>query len=182
MSWIGAKTQGSSAVCSHAQTRRHGDEFETVVRAKGTAANAVVENISALECRFRSTALFEVNLPVEFEVQLPGQPVLSVRGRVVSRTTVHPRFVYTVALDRMTDRETDDLATSLAHSHRTNARTRMRDISTLGEMPVPQGLRQRQRISAEFSMQYRTSKDGFKAAKAANLSTGGLLMICDEML
>ena len=131
--------------------------FQTRVKTRGVApANAIVDRISPTECVLRCVLLFDVNDPVEFEAQLPNRPPFAVRGTIRSRLPVPPRFEYTIALQ---PQETDAGAKA---------------EESLG--------RKHQRFEVEFSLQYRTAKEGFRAAKGRNVSTGGLLMTCKEAL
>ena len=105
-----------------------------------------------------------------------------VRGSVASRMAKGPRFEYRMRLDRMSAKEIDLLARSVTESHRRQAiaRSNQRVISKL---PTTERLtRESVRVLAQFPIQYRTSKNDFKAAKAGNLSSGGLLMTCTEAL
>jgi hypothetical protein len=185
MPWIGAKPQAKSSADAAARQPAAPASLElaTVVRARGHgAANAIVEHASAHECRLRSVVMFDTGAVLEFDLELPGHAAVSVRGRVASTSRSGPRFVYRVAFESMTPRETDDLARSLAHSHRT--RSRLRDAAALERIPVTtDGLtRKHLRFEATFPIQYRTPKEDYKAAKAANVSPGGMLMTCGDAL
>jgi PilZ domain-containing protein len=132
--------------------------FQTQVKIRGVApANAIVERITPTECVMRCVLLFDVNAPVEFEAHLPDQPPFAVRGRIRSRVPVPPRFEYTIALQPQ-------------------------EAPPAPEIRTEEIGRRHQRFEAEFSLQYRTSKEGFRKAKGRNVSTGGLLMTCTESL
>jgi hypothetical protein len=132
--------------------------FQTVVKTRGVApAKAIVESITPTECVLRCVLLFDVNDKVEFEAHLPNRPPFAVHGTIRSRMPVPPRFEYKIAL------APDALA------------------------PPPQPVadergRKHVRYEAEFSLQYRTAKEGFRSAKGRNVSTGGLFMTCKEAL
>ena len=133
--------------------------FHTQVKTRGVApANAVVDRITPTECVMRCVLLFDVNAPVEFEAHLPDQPPFSVHGRIRSRVPVPPRFEYTIALQPQ--------------------QAPPKPI----EIRVEELGRKHQRFDAQFSLQYRTAKEGSRAAKGRNVSTGGLLMTCKETL
>ncbi|HEY1977789.1 MAG TPA: PilZ domain-containing protein [Candidatus Baltobacteraceae bacterium] len=132
--------------------------FQTQVKTRGVApANAVVERITPTECVMRCVLLFDVNAPVEFEACFPDRPPLAVKGTIRSRVPVPPRFEYTIALQPLEAPAT--------------AETRPEELG-----------RKHQRYEAEFSLQYRTAKEGFRKAKGRNVSTGGLLMTSKEAL
>jgi hypothetical protein len=130
--------------------------FQTQVKTRGVApANAIVERITPTECVMRCVLLFDVNDPVEFEAHLPDQAPFAVKGRIRSRVPVPPRFEYTIAL------QPEEAPPRVA--------VRAEDLG-----------RKHQRFEAEFTLQYRTSKEGFRKAQGRNVSTGGLLMTCKE--
>lgn len=132
--------------------------FQTQVKTRGVApANAIVERITPTECVLRCVLLFDVNAPVEFEAHLPDRPPFAVKGRIASRVSVPPRFEYRIALQPQEAPVAAD--------------ARPEEIG-----------RKHQRFEAEFSLQYRTPKEGFRKAKGRNVSTGGLLMTCKESL
>jgi hypothetical protein len=132
--------------------------FQTQVKTRGVApANAIVDSISPTECVMRCVLLFDVDAPVEFEAHLPDRPPFAVRGRISSRVPVPPRFEYRIALQP----QAEPVAPAV-------------HAEELG--------RKHQRYEAEFHLQYRTPKEGFRAAKGCNVSTGGLLMTCKEQL
>lgn len=132
--------------------------FHTQVKTRGVApANAIVELITPTECVLRCVLLFDVNAPVEFEAHLPDRPPFAVKGRIRSRVQVPPRFEYTIALQP-------------------------EEAPPTAEVRVEELGRKHERFEAEFSLQYRTSNEGFRKAKGRNVSTGGLLMTCKETL
>ncbi|HZZ01046.1 MAG TPA: PilZ domain-containing protein [Candidatus Baltobacteraceae bacterium] len=134
--------------------------FQTHVKTRGVApAKAIVESITPTECVMRCVLLFDVNAPVEFEAHLPDRPPFAVQGRIQSRTPMPPRFEYRIALQPQPP------------ASPAPAETRLEELG-----------RKHQRYDAEFSLQYRTAKEGFRAAKGRNVSTGGLLMTCKESL
>ena len=131
--------------------------FQTQVKTRGVApAQAIVDRISSTECVLRCVLLFDLNAPVEFDAHLPDRPPFPVRGRIRSRVAVPPRFEYTIAL------QPQEVAAPAA--------------------PAEEAGRKHQRFEFEFALQYRTAKEGFRAGKGRNVSTGGLLMTCKEAL
>lgn len=132
--------------------------FQTQVKTRGVApANAVVERMTPTECVLRCVLLFDVNAPVEFEAHLPDRPPFAVKGTIRSRTPVPPRFEYTIALQPQ-------------------------PAPAVVPVSAEELGRKHQRFEAEFTVQYRTAKEGFRSAKGRNVSTGGLLMTCKEAL
>jgi hypothetical protein len=157
-------------------------EFVTMVSARGIApANAVVEHLTASECRFRTVVFFDHGDVVEFEFGIA--PSVLVRGSVVSRTAKGPRFEYRMRLDRMSAKEIDLLAFAVHENHRRAAVARSNQ-RTVANLPTTceRLTRSSVRVLAQFDIRYRTAKEDFKAAKAGDLSTGGLLMTCADAL
>lgn len=132
--------------------------FQTQVKTRGVApANAIVERMTPTECVMRCVLLFDVDAPVEFEAHLPDRAPFAAKGRIRSRVSVPPRFEYTIALQPQ-------------------------EAPASVEIRAEEIGRKHQRFEAEFSLQYRTTKEGFRKAKGRNVSTGGLLMTCKEAL
>jgi hypothetical protein len=183
--WFGGTAPKDAGPTSHDTVPKSPPSLEcaTTVVARGVHANAVIEHVTASQCRLRSVVMLDIHAVVEFDVTLPGRPAMSVRGRIAGRTRSGPRFIYTIALDRMTTTETDAFARGLAQSHRERSNPRLRDLESFKDLPTPHGLmRAKLRQAAEFSLSYRTPKEGFKTARAANVSTGGLLITCGDVL
>jgi len=148
-------------------------ECPTTISARGMSpSNAVVETLGPDSCRLRSVVMFDPQAFLEFEVRLAGRPPTTVRGRVTDRIRVGPRFIYTLAIE----------STAISIDSIT-PETRLRPISSFKDIPETHGLmRAKPRSQAEFSLQYRTAREGFKHAKAENVSTGGLLITCGDAL
>ena len=196
MSWIGSKTPAAKTVkartpapsparapaAAPATAPASSLESPTVVRARGMApANAIVEHVTAHRCRLRSVVLFDAGATLDFDLVLPNRPAMSMHGRIAARTRSGPRFIYDVTLDRMTQKETDELAHTLAESHRSVSR--LRSGASLKDLPTTDGLTRKQlRLEADFPIQYRTPKEGFKQGNAADISTGGLRLTCGDAL
>src|SRR5580704_13197096 len=176
MPWISASPAKPAASRATASL-----EFVTTVSARGIApANAVVEHLTASECRFRTVVFFDHGDVIEFEFGI--EPSVLVRGSVVSRTAKGPRFEYRMRLDRMSAKEIDLLAFAVTQSHRRQAIARSNQ-RTINKLPTTERLtRESVRVLAQFGIMYRTSKDDFKAGKAGDVSTGGLLMTCGDAL
>jgi hypothetical protein len=152
-----------------------------MVSARGIApANAVVEHLTASECRFRTVVFFDHGDVVEFEFGI--EPSVLVRGSVASRVAKGPRFEYRMRLDRMSAKEIDLLAQAVTQSHRRQAIARSNQ-RTISKLPTTERLtRDSVRVLTQFQISYRTPKDDYKGAKAGNISSGGLLMQCSEAL
>jgi hypothetical protein len=181
MPWIGAgqpvrpaENPAASSSLEHAAT----------IASPGIApAGAVIEHLTASECRLRTLEPFGYGEIIEFDFSAPGYDVVRVRGHVVERVTSGPRFCYRIRLERMTAKETDDLARAVAETYRQQTRSRAR-ARAVDRLPVTSdGLTRTQvRVPAEFSMEYRTPRDAFKRGFAADVSAGGLSMRCTDAL
>lgn len=133
-------------------------EFATTVSARGIApANAVVGHLTASECRFRTVVFFDPGDAIEFTFGLRPEHQVRARGSIVSRTAVGPRFIYKMRLDRMSANEIDELARTVAESHRKRASMRSYE-QTIRSLPTTERLTR------------------------SNVSSGGLLMTCGEAL
>ncbi|MBV8283507.1 MAG: PilZ domain-containing protein [Candidatus Eremiobacteraeota bacterium] len=154
-SWIGSKTQSTEPF--RRAKPPSGPSFPTMLRARGIApAQAFVEGLTEERCVLRSVVLLDVDAPVDFDGKRADGTSYVLRGRVRSRVAVPPRFEYDVELER--------------------------SMPVVAEIALDESTRQRLRLEIEFPLQYRTAKEGFRHAKARNVSTGGLLMVCREAL
>ena len=171
MPWIGAKDGARSPAKRPASSQAPTTgsfELQTTLRFRGKEqGKAIVEELTARRCRIVCLMLLEPNAVVEFDVQLPKGSTTRVCGRVLARGLRPPRFVYDLSLDRTAPRVVDELARSLAHCYRA---VRARRTTAL---PAE---------SSGFAMQYRRPKGGFRSAKARDVSTAGLRMVCSEAL
>jgi hypothetical protein len=156
-------------------------EFVTMVSARGIApANAVIEHLTASECRFRTVVFFDHGDVIEFEFGI--EPSVLVRGSVASRVAKGPRFEYRMRLDRMSAKEIDMLAVAVTHNHRRQAIARSNQRA-IAKLPTTERLtRESVRVLAQFPIAFRTAKEDFRSAKAGDVSTGGLLMTSDVAL
>ncbi len=154
-------------------------ESSTVLRARGTPeANAVIEQLNAEEARVRSVVAFRQGDVLSFEYVAGGVAPIPLRGRVVGQTASCARITYRLTLDSTSAEVREQLARALSPARRVPQREEE------GVAPhVADGLRRASaRADAQFGVQYRSSKDGFKAGQAANVSSGGLSMACGASL
>jgi hypothetical protein len=158
-------------------------EFPTTVSARGIApANAVVEHLTAAECRFRTVVYFDPGDVIEFAFGFSQESKVAVRGKVVTRTSKGPRFIYQMRLEGMPGPDLDRLARTLAECYRRQALTR-RHEAMVRNLPTTERLtRSDVRVLARFPMIYRTPKENPRDATAGDVSAGGMLMFCKEAL
>lgn len=179
MSWFGGASQpGKRQTASPTASL----ESVTMLVARGIApVHAIIEQLTTSECRLRSVALLHNDDPVEFEFAMFDSKA-KVRGRVVARAQKGPRFLYNVRLVGMSSAEIDELARVLMLVHRRGAMNRSLE-RVQAQLPTTDGLtRKNLRVPSQFAILYRTAKEHFKPAQAANISAGGLSMACGDAL
>jgi hypothetical protein len=181
VSWIGTASKKTPPTAASAAPSSI--EFPTTVSARGLApAQAIIEHLTVSEARLRSVLLFDHNSTVEFSFGLSGRATVIARGRIVSRTQKGPRFIYRVVLDRMSGSEADELARTVNEAHRRAAMTRSLERS-VKNLPTTDGLTRRTvRVSSEFELQIRTAKEAAKPGRCADISAGGMMVACKEVL
>jgi hypothetical protein len=182
MSWIGSSTKPAPSKPQAVKTVAS-LEFATTVSARGIApANAVIERLTASECRFRTVVFFEHGEVIEVPFTTRQHVRVLARGTVVSRTQNGPRFVYTLRLDRMSGGEVDELARTMAESYRRQALSRSHE-EAVRKLPTTERLsRTSVRVVTEFPVVYRTPKEAYRDARAGDVSSGGMLLVCKEAL
>jgi hypothetical protein len=157
-SWIEPKEPAKGTVAPRRPQASDAEPFRTLVRSRGISpANAMVELLTRTECVFRSVVLLDVESAVEFDSKGPDGETIVRRGKIRTRTAIPPRFEYVVDLQAP-------------------------PAVDAGDGEPAEGSRKAPRLDADFPVQYRTAKEGFRAAYAGNVSTGGMLMKCREVL
>src|SRR5271156_109932 len=85
-------------------------EWPTTIAARGTRPTAAtIEALSPAQCRLRSVAFLDQGAGVGFDLGAADRQKIFVRGHITTRTANGPRFIYEIALARMTSMETDGL-------------------------------------------------------------------------
>jgi len=135
---------------------------------------AIIEEISAAECRMRSVNFFASGADVEFSVVLHGSAPIPLRGTIASATRNGSRLAYVVVLES-TVREAYAIARAVGIA-------RARSQPHAPEVHTGNGLtRSSVRVPVDFAFHYaQAGSEG--VARATNLSTGGLLMNSHERL
>lgn len=182
--WFGGPASQNTRTDSRDGTKgKPSLELRTTIASHGTSANAMVEQVTGNQCRLRSVVMLDMNELVSFDVAVPGKPPMSIHGHVTSRARSGPRFIYTIALDRMSTNDVAELGRSLTESNRDRPTTRLCKIDSFKDLPTPHGLmRAKIRSAAEFPLTFRTAKEAYKTATADNVSTGGLLITSQDAL
>ena len=170
--WLGAHRAARATAASKGRTSvtlEPSLEMPTTITARGIApVNAIIERLTATQCRLRAVVLLNHHQVLEFEVNLPGEAPVTVRARVVSCTSKPPRFIYTVSLEDTHERKLDGLARSLNAIHR---RERSGGLT-----------RETLRRPAEFAVNYRTTNARAGIGTAMNVSIGGMQIHCCDPL
>lgn len=158
-------------------------EYGSRVSAKGVASSqAVIEQLSATECSFRSVSFFVPGDIVELE--FGDDADVCIRGRVVSRASIGPRFSYTTSLKVMNASETDALARALADKYRREAMSRSLERLRSSLLTTENSKRASHRVLSQFPILFRRSSndEAYKSASAGNISSTGLLMVVNDRL
>ena len=156
-------------------------EVTATVSCYGIApSNAIIEELDATSCRFRTVVSFDAGAPVDLATEVWGEPAM-LRGTVVKRTVQSPRFTYQIRLDRMPADSARELADEI--NERQRRATVEKNVEAIANIPTTERLiRSSVRVPTDFSIVYRTAKSGYKVAEACDVSSGGLLMLCDTEL
>lgn len=143
----------------------------------GTPVMAIVEQLSLKECRLRAVSAFALGDTVAFEFTAYGVSKASVHGRISHRADNGARHIYTIAVDASDTRMLDQLAIAVDAARRHAA-------MKLGhEVPTDNGLtRAHVRVTASFDVSYRIGSTPSRAARATNISVGGMLMNCGDAI
>jgi hypothetical protein len=140
-----------------------------MIRVDGSApVMAIIEHVSAHECRLRSVNVFEIGDRLDFTVSVHGAPTIVLSGKVVTRKEHGARHAYVLSL-----------ATTLAQTEaiaKANDAARHRATHT-ADVHTGNGLtRETLRIAVDFDVLYTLAGSAAHSARATNISTGGVLM------
>ncbi len=141
----------------------------------GSPVMAMIENLSAAECRMRSVNAFAIGAHVAFELAIHGTPTLALQGTIASIKQNGPRFSYVVSLHG-TPAQTDAIrqTVELARSRATRQATDVKTDNGLTRASV--------RIPVDFELQYTRPDGTSRTARALNISTGGVHMnVADDI-
>lgn len=129
---------------------------------------AIIEVLNSAECRMRSVNVFAVGAPVEFSLTMHGSTAIPLRGTIASGTKNGPRFSYVVTLHAAPGQ-----TEAIAHANEA-ARSR---AARAADIATNNGLtRSSVRIPVDFELRFTDLGGESRAARAINISTGGLHM------
>jgi PilZ domain len=152
-------------------------ESPTMISTGGdVSVVAIIEQITATECRLRSVTARAVGEIVEFAFAVPGASQTHLRGKIVSFTQVGPRYVFKISLDTSAA-QAEAIAASLEVA---KARAQRQSHDT----PTGNGLtRSSVRVPVDCAVSYcKAGEVASRNARATNLSAGGILMNCADDL
>lgn len=144
-------------------------EAPSMIRVDGSApVMAIIEHVSAHECRLRAVSVFEIGERLDFTVSVHGAPTIALSGKIVTRKQSGARHAYVLAL-----------ATTLAQAEaiaKANDAGRRR-VGHAPDVHTENGLtRAALRIPVDFDVFYTLSGSTARSARATNISAGGVLM------
>jgi PilZ domain len=146
-------------------------EVPTMVSDGTGAASvmAIIEHLSAAECRMRSVHGFTMGGHVEFNVSIHGAPTIPLRGKIVASKQNGARHAYVVAL-QSTGAQTEAIA-------KANDAARARAATHGPDIRADAGLtRESVRVPVDFELKYTQLGANARSARAINISTGGVHM------
>lgn len=145
-------------------------EAPTMVHAGGASAvMAIIEHLSAHECRMRSINSFAIGATIDFSVAVHGAPTLPLQGKIVACKQNGARFAYVVAL-QSTIAQAEGIAKVIEAA-------RARKAAHAPDVPAVDGLtRGSVRVPVDFELRYARNNSGVRSARATNISTGGIHM------
>jgi hypothetical protein len=149
-------------------------EVPTMVSAGGgSAVMAIIETLTAAECRMRSVNTFPIGARIEFELAIHGTPSMVLQGTITSIKQNGPRFSYVVSL-HPTPQQAEAMLRAVERAH-------PRAAPPAADVKTDNGLT-RASIRVPFDVEFQYARPGGPArtARAVNISTGGVYMNAGE--
>lgn len=149
-------------------------EVPTMVGVDGRSpVMAMIENLSAAECRMRSVNVFAIGAHIAFELAIHGTPTLVLQGTIGSIKQNGPRFSYVVSLNG-TAPQADAIrqAVELARKRVTRQTADIKTDTGLTRSSV--------RVPVDLELRYARPGGPPRTARALNISTGGIHMNADD--
>lgn len=165
---------------------RQSIELPIAVTVRGLPAPVygTLINISETGCRLRSLILLDRSRLIEFSLNRSSGDTLTLRGRVLSRTTPMSEagYEYGVAFEEATPGMQDALAREILEMQRRAAAARVSARDAVKGSVADKQRRTSVRTIVSFSVRYRSANRAPSNAEANDISSGGLRMICDDVL
>ncbi len=135
----------------------------------------IIERLSSGECYVRSLVSFDTGTHLEFELIVHGGAHAKVRGSITEVRDNPPRRHYVLQLDAGAPAQAEALERAIAelHARQSTART-VPDSGALARSSV--------RVNVDFPVGYALEGSGIGHGRAADLSAGGMLMVCEPLL
>ncbi len=144
-------------------------EAPSMIRVDGSApVMAIIEHVSAHECRLRAVSVFEIGQRLDFTVSVHGAPTIALSGKVVTRKENGARHAYVLALATTLVQNEAIAKANDAARHRAKHAPDVRTENGLTRAAL--------RIAVDFDLFYTLSGATARSARATNISIGGVLM------
>lgn len=146
-------------------------EFPVMLHASGQqAVMGIIERLTRNECFIRSLVAFGPGTKLEFELIVHGGAHAKLRGSIVETLEKLPRRYYTLRLDTLPVAEADALDRIAAELHARQSGVKTAENSgALARSSV--------RAPVDFAVGYAVEGGGHGTGRAANISTGGMLIV-----
>ncbi len=139
----------------------------------GSPVMAMIEHLSATECRMRSVNVFPIGARVAFELAVHGTPSIVLQGTIDSIKQNGPRFSYVVSL-RTTPLQAEAMLQAIE-------RAGSRPATQAPDLKTDNGLtRASVRVPVDLELRYARPGGTPGTARALNISTGGIHMNADD--
>jgi c-di-GMP-binding flagellar brake protein YcgR len=185
MIWTSRRSVQGTERGNQRQTYRQSIELPLAIEVEGLPAQVygTLVNISETGCRLRSLILIDRQRDVHFELKRPGSKGITLRGRIVSRSTPPQGGGYEYGVTFvLSSSERDALAKEIQEIQRREALSRASEKKAPARTASGKQRRTSVRTLVGFPIKYRLSGKASIAAEANDLSTGGLRLLCKERL
>lgn len=134
---------------------------------------AIIEDLSAAECRMRSVNVFAIGAHILFELAIHGTPTQVLQGTIAAIKQQGPRFSYVVSMHG-----TPAQAEAIRHAVEL---ARSRAAGQAVDVKTDNGLtRASVRMPVDLELHYAQAGHMPRTARTLNISTGGLHMNADD--
>jgi hypothetical protein len=133
---------------------------------------AIIEHLSAAECRMRSVHGFPIDTQLEFTLSVHGAPTVPLRGKIIASKQSGPRYAYVVALQNAGEHSEAIAKANDAARARATAQADVKSIEGLTRSSV--------RVPVDLMLRYAQLGAQARRAHAINISSGGVHMNTDD--
>jgi hypothetical protein len=135
---------------------------------------AIIEHLSAAECRMRSVHGFPIGAQLEFTLSVHGAPAVPLRGKIAASKQNGPRYAYVVALQNAGEHSEAIAKANDAARARATAQADVKSIEGLTRSSV--------RVPVDFPLRYKQLGAQARRAHAINISSGGVHMNTEDAI